>query len=202
MRERPILFSGPMVRAILESRKTQTRRVVAFPRRGAFVMVGSQDGSWSPFQSDDGESEICSDGCEHPMSCPYGVPGDRLWVRETHLVIGGKESKNPRVVYRASNDGDDAWLSPVWTPSIFMSRRFSRLLLEVKAVRVERLQEISEADAEAEGVRAQPILRADEPVTTHREQYGLLWDSINAQRGHSWESNPWVWVVEFERVQS
>ena len=196
MKERPILFSGPMVRAILEGRKTQTRRVVKPQPPTAFVTVRVEDGtqfSWclrnqSAFDLPESAADWLT------LRCPYGVPGDRLWVRETW----GSCTTNGTVCsgYRA-----DVALRPEieagvdrWRPSIHMPRWASRLLLEVKAVRVERLQEISEDDAFAEGISGGDWL--GNPVGTYRE----LWDSINAKRGHSWESNPWVWVVEFERV--
>ena len=196
MKERPILFSGPMVRAILEGRKTQTRRVVKPQPPTAFVTVRVEDGTQASWclrnQSAFDLPESAADWLT--LRCPYGVPGDRLWVRETW----GSCTTNGTVCsgYRA-----DVALRPEieagvdrWRPSIHMPRWASRLLLEVKAVRVERLQEISEDDAFAEGISGGDWL--GNPVGTYRE----LWDSINAKRGHSWESNPWVWVVEFERV--
>lgn len=234
MRERPILFFGSMVRAILEGRKTQTRRVVK-PQPNASRVARI---ALMPPRADGTCEELWWDGIGSVAGkvppCPYGVPGDRLWVRETFALesnfnVDSNDAYPPpfsdgRPVRHVPDDGEwgEYWQQAhyratdpepeldyegsedpgcKWKPSIHMPRWASRLLLEVKAVRVERLQEISEADAHAEGVHVHPIMRADEPISTHREQFGFLWDSINAKRGHSWESNPWVWVVEFERVQ-
>lgn len=138
-RERPILFSGPMVRAIIEGRKTQTRRIV---RPGQDV-------------------------------CPYGVPGDRLWVRETFSRDGAS------VICRA--DGDREGVK--WRPSIFMRRAESRLTLQVVATRRESLHGITESDARSEGLR-------------DRHTFSVGWDSINGRRG-PWHENPLVWVVLF-----
>lgn len=212
MKERPILFSGPMVRAILEGRKTQTRRVIAIPRRGGFALEGLTGGGWWPFQSDDGESTVCDDGIERPMRCPFGVPGDRLWVKETwahYQTVNSIRKPDGRSFSEVSDglagykaDGHESIedfrehvrlmhgcdLESVeingnkWRPSIFMPRWASRLLLEVKAVRVERLQEISERDAWAEGYKSA------------REFMAGDWASKHA------ETNPWVWVVEFDLV--
>lgn len=174
MKERPILFSGPMVRAILEGRKTQTRRVVK-PQPAHIAGIGT----------------VLNIDTITGKACPYGKPGDRLWVRETwdgvRLDGGGA-----LVSYRA--DGD----KPVtddgrWHPSIHMPRWASRITLEVVSVRVERLQEISEEDAMAEGVALAENYRG--PVA----HFASLWEQINGLG--SWNANPWVWVVEFRRVQ-
>jgi hypothetical protein len=165
MNERPILFSGEMVRAILEGRKTQTRRVIKPQLRINY-------------------------------KCPYGQPGDRLWVRETWQCFkpNTEEIINPNTVniralaYRATNE----WRGK-WRPSIHMPRWASRITLEITAVRVERLQDIGEVDAMREG---DPTCE-----NTHIDWFRALWDSINAKRGYSWESNPWVWVVEFQRIR-
>jgi hypothetical protein len=207
-RERPILFSGPMVRAILEGRKTQTRRVVTPARILAASAVW-----WH------GEYE--SVGCL--QQCPYGVPGDWLWVRETwasadkwmrqtemdppeyiafraDLAIYGpaKQFKTER----ARTDSDFRW-----KPSIFMPRWASRITLEVTDVRVQRVQEISEEDCIAEGIEdlgngvgklAHPRAGVAASYSTPRALYWRLWDSINAKRGYSWDANPWVWAIQFE----
>ena len=193
MKSRPIPFSGPMVRAIIDGRKTMTRRVVALPRkRGAFVLEDHGDGWW-PYQSDDGESSVCNDGCEHPYSCPYGVPGDQLWVRETFMDLGAC------FLYRADANAEQerAIVAPGqrWKPAIHMPRAASRINLEITDVRVERLQEISEADAEAEGVANSLHLQGGRFAN---ENFAHLWDMINGDG--SWDANPWVWVVEFRRV--
>ncbi len=179
-----------MVRAILEGRKTQTRRIVKFPLR-------DRDFGCELAGNEIGEAEA------HRL-CPYGKPGDRLWVRETWAprAQGG---------YWYAADPETAlfkesWIGFKWRPSIFMPRSASRITLEIIGVRVERLQEISEADALAEG-----IVRWDSPGAhymfaineagdyngpTARLVYQGLWDRINGV--DSWASNPWVWVIEFK----
>lgn len=196
MKERPILFSGPMVRAILEGRKTQTRRI-AKDRDGITVHPNGQvlaRGGWLP--------ELC---------CPYGKPGDRLWVKETfqmHATLAGI-----RVTYREGNA--DAWIEPPetwemipddnhWRPSLFMPRWASRITLEIEAVRVERIIEITAEDCIAEGIYQQGgqwIIDGSvtglgwmQPEGAYRE----LWESINGLG--SWDANPWVWVIQFRRI--
>ncbi len=218
MAERPILFSAPMVRALLDGTKTQTRRPVALPRkRQGFVMLNTGAGWW-PYQSDDGESELCNDGMEHPYSCPYGQHGDRLWVRETwrHTANSLDEARaiteditsGIAVDWRATyidncmrelgfsrEDAEMADDFETWRPSIHMPRWASRILLEVAAVRVERLQAISRGDAMAEGCPFLNMAEGPDP----RQWYADLWEQING--ADSWAANPWVWVVEFKRVQ-
>jgi hypothetical protein len=219
MKEHPILFSGPMVRAILDGRKTQTRRIV----QGVVEIPG-------PYSVEAWERG------EMPR-CPYGAPGDRLWVRETWRYAGWTDDGLPWIRYAA--DGarilcervtpewaervGDHWadLSSAenvavdglaadrkWRPSIFLPHWASRLALAVTAVRVERLQAISEADAQAEGVDRyagacdHPRFGCDEIDClgqTHRASFAALWDDINGDRA-AWESNPWVWVIEFKRI--
>ena len=179
IKERPILFSAPMVRAILEGRKTVTRREIKTRMRSAdtsFELHQQPDGSWLPMHTFD-ESCMDDQGTEHPITCPYGKPGDRLWVRESHAQVfevdipdgrpagpigtagsPGRPDWKCRYVYRADGEmpnvqwhhvGDS---QPVrWTPSIHMRREASRILLEITDVRVERLQDISEDQAKAEG---------------------------------------------------
>lgn len=200
MKERPILFSAPMVRAILEARKTQTRRVV--------------------FKDD------CQD-CHQPwwcsgthwqdgdelLHCPYGVAGDHLWVRETFCVgyeyAPGEFTALPfdgcervrKTFYRATDDDAPDEPRRPWKPSIHMPRWASRITLEVVSVRVERLQDITEADAKAEGV--EPYLSGEYSLyldSNERTNLARLWDSINAKRGFGWDANPWVWVIEFKQV--
>ena len=220
IKERPILFSGAMVRALLDDSKTQTRRVVKMPPSwDCFVCADWGDGWW-PYRSDDGESPSY-DNDEIPMNCPYGRPGDRLWVRETWSV--DDDGHIEWAIYRA--DGAELpELPPTrkparWRPSIHMPRWASRILLEVVSVRVERLNDCSQMDAIAEGavsIRSQawdrehfPVWRYlfDEAVAagakppigpTPVQAYQALWDSINGT--DSWDTNPWVWVVEFKRA--
>jgi hypothetical protein len=195
-RERPILFSGPMVRAILAGRKTQTRRIVR------------------PRQVHEGINIYYV-----PKTCPYGRAGDLLWVRETWAPVSTFDpSPETGALYRADPmyDGIDQFDWP-WKPSIHMPRWASRITLEVTGVRVERLNDISEEDAIAEGCQetyCSPELTAEcEPGTPQRElaelleggwitakgNFSFLWNEINGPG--SWAANPWVWVVEFRRVK-
>jgi len=185
-----------MVRAILEGRKTQTRRVVKpLGNDDGFVILDYGNGGW-PYRSDDGDSSthIVRRGGklyieETPHACPYGQPGDRLWVRETWADVRTPASQI-QTVYRADWPYKNPSTKP-WKPSIHMPRWASRILLEVTGVRIERLQDISEEDAIAEGVS--DILN---PVGAYRE----LWDSINGDG--AWVANPWVWIVEFKRLEA
>ncbi len=185
MKERPILFSAPMVRALLDGSKTQTRRVV------------------KPTPEWIGQSGVLSYrgrvGLPHAL-CPYGQPGDRLWVRETHMDLGAC------YLYRADAEAEQerAIVAPrqLWRPAIHMPRAASRITLEITGVRVERLQDISEDDALAEGCSSTAIVHEDgEDYTGHyaSEEYQVLWESINGPG--SWDANPWVWVVEFKRLE-
>ena len=200
-----------MVRAILAGTKTQTRRVVKHHPSddGNMVLVDHGDGWW-PYRSDDSERPVVNGGDEIPYRCPYGQPGDRLWVRETWCCVhgvpdaGGKPHPDDFVRYRADNGPGEQVITDVkaWHPSIHMPRVYSRILLEITAVRVERVQYISQDDSVAEGcddIRDMllvpgRIFYAGGP----REAYRVLWDSINGPG--SWAANPWVWVVEFRRL--
>lgn len=168
MKARPILFSGAMVRALLEGRKTQTRRVMK-PQGMAIAAKGAP-----------------------AYYCPHGEIGDALWVRETYC-----ENNMGDPVYKATADlevRDLEWeFGKVrWKPSIYMPRWASRLTLEITGVRVERLQDISDTDAMAEGVdRTNTSLRG-----YAKERFKRLWQSINGT--DSWDANPWVWVLEFK----
>lgn len=206
MAERPILFSGPMVRAITREvdPKTQTRRVVKPqpPAWARFPQPAGDGWEWT-------DRNVDADDLKHwpdyykPMRCPYGVPGDRLWVRETFArTVGaarGAGEAPVEYVYRADQVYAAAVEGIRWKPSIFMPRAACRLVLEVTAVRVERLQEISLRDCMAEGCAEDS--RALGSANRWRHGYRTLWDSINAKRA-PWASNPWVWVVEFQRVVS
>ncbi|MFV5212728.1 hypothetical protein ACLIIZ_03235 [Azonexus caeni] len=206
MKERPILFSALMVRAILGGRKTQTRRVVKpIPQMVTNKSIVTWDGD---------AAYLMRLFDQVGRSCPYGHPGDRLWVREaTHrrpmlnLLTG--EPLAPEYdggAYTA--DGEDVqdsagfdfvwWYSRKSCPSIHMPRWASRILLEITAVRVERLHDISEADAMKEG--AEPVLvPPDGGSCPHAEGFRELWESING--AGSWGADPWVWVVEFKRLE-
>lgn len=196
MKERPILFSGPMVRAILDGHKTQTRRVVDLREfqqtdtRGYDFCFRDREMRWHDYRMAD---LIRS-------KCPYGAPGDRLWVREKWCYYGGREYEYQRersaVVYAAAPDSQHRH-NHDWRPSIHMPRWASRLTLEVVSVRVERLNEISRGDAMSEGCPFPNMAKGPDPRDWFRE----LWDSINAAK-HPWSSNRWVWVVEFKRIDA
>ena len=193
MKERPILFSGSMVRALLAGTKTQTRRVakpVRHPDLGNVYAPGALVLEHEP--------QHVIDRC-----CPYGRPGDRLWVREAFMhepadfcweASVSVPCRPAETVYRA--DFPNSQPGEGWKPSIHMPRNLSRILLEITSVHVERLQDISEADALAEGVPHSLNLPGGRFA---RENFEHLWWTINGDG--SWESNPWVWVVEFKRVQ-
>ncbi len=203
MKERPILFSGPMVRAILEGRKTVTRRVA---KKALMCLCGhpledhiehqgfTTHGACAPYQHDWGNSPS-----------PYGRPGHRLWVREAWAEIYVAQAPGEKwVVYRECDNRTD--YGGPWKPSIHMRRRDSRILLEITAVRVERLQDISEEQALAEGVKVEPCDHARQACAdigcwgdTAKGAFGFLWESLNGEG--SWAANPWVWVVEFKRVE-
>ncbi|MBD1553854.1 hypothetical protein [Pseudomonas typographi] len=232
VKERPILFSAPMVRAILEGRKTVTRRVTKVQPRSK-ADIGSY-GLGQPFIRN-------PDVTRSNPECPYGRPGDRLWVRETwedvhpaqvtdgrysqagRAGIPGPPSVTYQTIYRADGpypkvfythqhpyrslepDSDHGFKGPAdngytgWTPSTHMPRWASRILLEITDVHVERLQGISEEQAEAEGVgflRAAPDF--DETLTA-KQLFEILWDHINGEG--AWKANPWVWCVSFRRVE-
>ncbi|WP_321919367.1 hypothetical protein [Paraburkholderia tropica] len=245
-RERPILFNGPMVRAILDGSKTQTRRVAKVrgelpPEWATFASEGhslSQDSAPRPvgsfFWSEEQQPGQPLKSLRrwpilpksHPMAgdwywtpSPFGKVGDRLWVRETHEVnrIGFEESwtsgrtYHAGVKYQADDGRADFEIteglyqdlsdteSRGWTPSIHMPRWASRITLKVTGVRVERLQAISDADAEAEGIDfLRHVPDADETLTPS-QLFMCLWDSV-ATPGADWAANPWVWVVDFKRV--
>ena len=240
-RERPILFSAPMVRALLAGTKTQTRRIVK-PQPEWRPAGDGYAGGWSALgkRKPDELRAWADEGAFArelmKWGSPYGAPGDTLWVREAFAVLTGAGT---RTVYRADGEPTQRYFpaEPVhnmkWTPSIHMPRWASRITLRVTDVRVERLQDISEEDAKAEGVEptfysehwtaydpitegypsftvepdaAQIAERGLENVRHHppklmcsaREQFRRLWESINGPG--SWDANPWVWVVSFERV--
>lgn len=218
IKERPILFSAPMVRAILEGRKTVTRRA---------VRVG--------FNPEDLEGSLSASECrklyrELPQYfgasyfCPYGQPGDRLWVRETWYCDHFEVMRGPYLkpddldVGEAIDDGTLVYAAdglapyeadqPIWKPSIHMPRWACRILLEITDVRVERLQDISDAEIEREGIDLDALADGQDRYDmchagsgadgrpTLRTAWRHLWEST----GGNWEANPWVWVVEFKRV--
>lgn len=198
MKERPILFSGPMVRAILEGRKTQTRRAVRpqpprYPYGRTPTYLFENLWGWCAVHG-----TVRAVRSEDTIRCPYGVPGDRLWVRETHANLGkaplpGGGTSEDIVLYRADH-GDDCKIDGVrWTPAIHMYRRHSRITLEVVSIRAERLQAISDEDARSEGVSDFAT------YGTAKVEFASLWESING--AGSWDENPWVWAVEFRVLE-
>ena len=180
-KEHFILFNGDMVRAILDGRKTQTRRVV---KPQPLHHMYAHDGAFRHAYGD------------KIVHCPFGVPGDRLWVRETFVDLRGK-GFDVDCGYMAScppgsaGDAQRIEYGLKCTPSIHMPRWASRIDLEITAVRVERLQAISEADCIAEGCPPEYALG--------QNWFKGLWDSINGRTPQSWDANPWVWVIEFRR---
>jgi len=204
MKERPILFSGAMARAILDGSKTQTRRVVK--KDGGLLNYGAaqfvKDGLWYP-TSPSGKA-----GLVPPIICPYGQPGDRLWVREQYKISEWMPSY--ATIEYTANDHKKTFVrqylqgritEPVSVnnlrPSIFMPRWASRITLEITGLHVERLQDITNNDALDEGT---PDLRTIENGWDMRRCFQELWEQINGVG--SWAENPWVWVIEFKRVQS
>ncbi len=221
VKERPILFSAPMVRAILEGRKTVTRRAVKgfqIPTEDTAIPIGDRQ-RWSAIGQRDprygfcvfGSTEAeCAKELEEYAPCPYGRRGDRLWVRETfglqvrHYGGGAGEhivyrATNPDAIYCKSAEGQEY---PVkWKPSIHMPRHSSRILLEISDLRVERLQDISEEQAKAEGIAQHPggghhVEDGKHHWASQIDSFAGLWSSV----GGDWDGNPWVWVVEFKRV--
>lgn len=195
IKERPILFSGPMVRPILEGRKTVARRAVKSTKAHAdgFMMLDHGNGWW-PYNAF-GDFTSDHEGMEYPIACPYGRTGDRLWVREAWAQVNVAQAPGESwVVYRECDNRTD--YGGPWKPSIHMRRRASRILLEITDVRVERLQEITPSQCIAEGawrIEDKALGRGHEAVAAFKD----LWQST----GGDWDANPWVWVVEFRRVQ-
>ena len=213
MKERPILMSAPMVCATLDDRKTQTRRVMKSQPVDVCHVIGFSGNNWGYLQQ---TGLAIDDHAEKWIPCPYEV-GMRLWVRETWCPLDAPDhfadpskpkdfmiyGRRNGAAYRAEcNDAEGERcrkeLGYRWRPSIFMPRWASRITLEITEVRVERLQEISEEDARAEGVR--PVNEQVELLGEYRIGYVKLWDSLNAKRGLGWDKNPWVWVIGFKRV--
>jgi len=236
VKERPILFSGPMVRAILEGRKTQTRRVVNLARIRPSVWTADTIGAISFFVEHGWRAQTLSFNCNsESFVCPYGDPGDRLWVRETlartvddhgkACVAYRADGRARQAFYEDGGEGDFSHVGPetpwtaldaIWTPSIFMRRKESRITLEITDVRVRRVQEIGEGDLLAEGTTipctedGRPLMALTSPSPTEyvakpwtmkgpngwtqedwlRGYFGCLWDSINAKRGLATVGDP------------
>ncbi|PRZ56132.1 hypothetical protein BX589_102333 [Paraburkholderia fungorum] len=245
MKERPILFSGPMVRALLDGSKTQTRRILKVQPDMSTLKPEFRDPNLWEFRKRFMMYADDWSGHEHAMyrktergdpdlpvyqhRSPFGEPGDRLWVRETWHAHWGPTTPGARIVTEAAvrqSDGaivhasaseplsvhyaaDSKGTAPFgrkWKPSIHMPRWASRITLEVAGVRIERLQDISEADARNEGAVHGPLLPmgwdkpgCDPQDGAMRSRFAVLWDSL-ATPGADWDANPWVWVIEFKRV--
>jgi len=190
MTDRPILFSAPMVRAILAGAKTVTRRVVKWP------VLGPSDGS---------KRRVYGPGSDHQdiaRFSPFGKPGDHLWVRETWRQ--SPSGDDHALHFRADEDEPPA--EGCWRPSIFLPRWASRITLEVIGVRAERLHAVTEDDAKAEGVEqtnGHPELGAILGCgPSYREGFAQIWRAINGKRpGCAWSDNPWVWAVSFRRIK-
>ncbi len=206
MAEHPILMSGSMVRATMENRKNQTRRVIvpqpvlleANGRRSSYAWRG---GIFAlDFYPD--RSTIL----EH---CPHGSPGDLLWVRESAMLRSiGPECEEISLTYRADEtvrtlfrEDRGPFCSTHWTPSIHMPRWACRLTLRLLEVRVQRLQEITDGDIAAEGIEwGWNGTLGNKHGSPARDAFVSVWDPLNARRGYSWQSNPWVWALRFERT--
>lgn len=212
MKEKPILFTTPMVKTILSKQKNQTRRTNGLDE------INKNPNDWMLKYFDGGAIAVNSEGPIN-IKCPYGKAGDKLWVRETFSTDFANYYPNEKAFYRADNDrkneiekreGVKGIFSPEhnefvsfkWRPSIFMPRSLSRINLEITNVRVERLQDISEADAIAEGVSpdieySKDVYDGLKPQFQYIPAYKNLWNSINGKG--SWDSNPWVWIIEFKK---
>ncbi|MCQ0496704.1 hypothetical protein [Klebsiella pneumoniae] len=213
MKERGMIFNGEMVRAILDGRKTQTRRIIKDCTVGRdqiskFIQIEKKFIGCYP----EDVPELIRE------CCPYGVPGDRIWVREAFRVHS-RATDVATLVYKASER--NSWTEqthrvPVavcnkpatpekWTPSLHMPRWASRILLEITDVRVERLNAISQEDAQAEGMELtgwRPTYSDPDSggeVMTPYDNFAELWSSIYGEG--SWKADPWVWVIEFKRVK-
>lgn len=215
-RDRPILFSAPMVRAILCGDKTETRRVIRHQPEWA--------NSWVLRDA----SGLCKDGIVRGIRCLYGCVGDTLWVKETWGAVAPYDSQAPleecRIEYRADlppgcTDFPGQWPAedargnpdaPKWRPSIFLPKRFSRISLHITGLNVQKIQDIRIDGIIAEGLKIPDVdysvPERPDVLDYERECYAYdkfqeLWDQINSKRGFSFESNPRVWIVQFRRTK-
>lgn len=187
-RSRPVIFSAPMVRAILDGRKTQTRQIVK-----RYEEFGCLTGDCPHQHRNECAASLTA-------SCPYGAPGDRLWVRENWrpLMDHLSECTGPKDIRYAASVSEAEWAISKWRPSIHMPRWASRITLRITDVRVERLQAISAADAIAEACAPASAHSLDCDSKSPVVEFRGVWERINGVA--SWVANPWVWAIQFERV--
>lgn len=196
-KEHPIIYSTPMIKAYMEDRKTMTRRVMKPQPKMIHEIFQHQGYVYAQTELLERDKNLLN-GC---VRCPYGQPGDALWIRQTFFANLGKLLFTKEELSRLKNDKEFNELAQSsglqidvkWTPAIFMPRKWSFYTQTITSIRVERLQDITEEDAEKEGI---------EFVLTHktrRDQFATLWDSINAKRGYPWASNPWIWVISYPK---
>ena len=214
MKETPIIFSGEMVRAILDGRKTQTRRLVK--NQGRLKVVHGWNGRYL-------QPNMIFEAGRLGITSPY-TPGDRLWVREAWLDgLSNRNDAEKRsredVYYRADGEFEERpfedYLDSRWLSPIFMPRWASRITLEITGVRIEQLHDISEEDAKAEGVSLCSVgdlttipeswikggWMPSMTATSFQAGFGVKWQEINGKK-HPWESNPWVWAISFKRIEN
>ena len=218
-KEKPILFNTEMVKAIMSGKKIMTRRIVKHQPPENSIIHGRVMSSTEPKNEGCvgwGPNEEC---VNHYSKIPYEI-GQVLWVRETwaqldmdYRAVSGKldiqEFKGCPIAYKADNDAPEHF--NYWRPSIHMPRTAARLFLKVTNIRVERLQDITQEDIESEGLWFYSQEYRDEICKwrdcvsairgTRKKYFKKLWNSINSKRGYGWDVNPWVWVVEFERIE-
>lgn len=194
-KERPILFNTEMVQAVLSGRKTQTRRVIKtqslIGKAGEINTGGMTKAMWIKVNKELPESF----GVKY--FCPYGKPGDRLWVRETWWQLNNTEPRG-EYIYKADLPESEG----KWKPSIFMPRSACRIILEVVNIRVERVRDITPRDCMAEGIKGTGKNFDIVPKDGWKYSFQKLWNSINESRGYGWEKNPFVWVVEFKKLEN
>lgn len=233
MKEHPIIFSTEMVRAVLDGRKTQTRRITGLK------VINTKPDKWKSLGANWMRRflfEIPNDDVDKEKrfacSCPYGEVGDRLWVRETWLLNGSANTL--RIQYKASdseyrpddkkwcgrlvskhapehiNEAQNMWdkhnekikgFEIPWRSPRFMPKWAARIFLEITNIRVERVQDIDAVEAEAEGMRRPKRLCPDRHDEYILERFQKLWDALNAKRGYGWDKYPWVWVIEFKKLE-
>jgi hypothetical protein len=201
MKEKPILFSGEMVRAILDGRKTQTRRVIKNAGGGCRGFIPERETYYFGI-----DLRTVDNGPQTAIEVkPPCAVGDLLWVRETWATNEqiGIHPADAEIIYRATSpefgEEFEGWK---WRPSIFMPRWASRLTLRVTGVRAERVHDISRPDIRAEGVVCAWCQKQQGGYCECYKMFSALWDSINAKRGYGWDASPWVWVIEFEVVNN